>query len=107
MCGFNEARRLGIIVESLPKLPNGDFENSVADKGLWPDSIEKFLFGDELAWTPEEIAEHGEGFGSELDCFRGSPQALISHVQAEGIEDDPLFTSHPNHQSYRNFTASL
>ena len=69
MCGFNEARRLWIIVESLADLTNGDFEDGFADKGFWPDGVEKFLFGDELARTPEEIVEYCEGFGSELYCL--------------------------------------
>ena len=107
MCGFNEARRLWIVVESLADLTDGDFEDGFPDKGFWPDGVEKFLFSDELARTPEKIVEHGEGFGSELDCFRASPQALVGQVEAEGIEDDPSFTSHSNSQSYRNFTASL
>ena len=69
MCGFNEAWRLGIVVESLAELTNGDFEDSVADKGFWPDGVEKFLFADELAGTPEKMVEHREGLGSELDCL--------------------------------------
>jgi hypothetical protein len=69
MCRFNEAGKLWIIAKSLAKLTNGDFEDGIADKRFWPDSVENFLLGDELAWTPKEIAEHGEGFGSELDCL--------------------------------------
>ena len=69
MCGFNEARRLRVIAESFAELTNGDFEDGVADKGFRPDGVEKFLFGDELARTPEEIVEHCEGFGSELYCL--------------------------------------
>ena len=69
MGGFNKARRLWIVVESLADLTNGDFEDGFPDKGFWPDSVEKFLFGDELACTPEEVVEYCEGFGSELDCL--------------------------------------
>ena len=53
MGGFNEARRLWVIVESLADLTNSDFEDSFADKGSRPDGVEKFLFCDELARTPE------------------------------------------------------
>ena len=59
----------GIIAESLADLTNGDFEDGFADKGSRPDGVEKFLFCDELARTPEQIIEHCEGFGSELYCL--------------------------------------
>jgi len=68
MCGFNEARRFWIIPESLAELTNGDFEDGFADKRFWPDSVKKFLFVDEPAWTREEIVEYCEGFGSERNC---------------------------------------
>ena len=93
MCGFNEAGKLWIIAERLADFTNGDFEDGVADKGFGPDGVEKFLFGDELARTPEKMVEHGEGFGSELDCFRASPQALVGQVEAKGIEDYSFFHS--------------
>jgi len=67
MCCFNEARKLWIITESLAELTNDDFEDGVADKGFWPDGVEKFFFGDELAWPREEMIEYCEGFGSELN----------------------------------------
>ena len=44
MCGFNEARRLRIIAERLADLTNGDFEDGFADKGFWPDGVEKSLW---------------------------------------------------------------
>lgn len=69
MCGFNEARRLWIIAEGLAELTNGDFQDGVADKRFRPDRVEKVLFGDKLARMTEEIIEHCEGFGSELDCL--------------------------------------
>ena len=69
MGSFNEAWRLGIIIESRAELTNCDFEDGFAHKGFWPDSVEKFLFADELAGTPEKMVEHREGFGSELDCL--------------------------------------
>ena len=69
MCRFNEAGKLWIIAESLAELTNGDFEDGVPDKGFRPDGVEKGFFGDELAWMPEEIVEHCEGFGSELYCL--------------------------------------
>ena len=53
MCGFNEAWRLWIIAESFADLTNGDFEDGFADKGSWPDGVEKFLFCDELARIAE------------------------------------------------------
>jgi hypothetical protein len=94
MCSFNEAWRLWIIADSLADLTNGDFEDGFADKGFWPDGVEKFLFGDELARTSEEIVEYGEGFGSELYCSRTSPQALVSQVEAKGLEDYTFFVPH-------------
>ena len=99
MCGFNEAWRLWIIVESLAELTNGDFEDGFADKGFWPDGVEKFLFGNELARTPEEIVEHCEGLGSELYCLRASPQTLVGQVQAKGIEDYAFFVRHCSHRT--------
>ena len=49
MCGFNEAWRRWVIVESLANLTNGDFQDGFTDKRPWPDGVEKFLFCDELA----------------------------------------------------------
>jgi hypothetical protein len=67
MFGLNEARGLWIVVEGLSELTNGNFEDGVADKSFWPDRVEKVFLGDQLARTTEEIIEHCEGFGSELD----------------------------------------
>ena len=53
MCGFNEARRLWIIAQSLTDLTNGNFEDGIAHKGFWPDGLEKIFLGDELARTSE------------------------------------------------------
>ena len=103
MCSFNEARRLWIIVESLAELTNGDLKDGVADKGFRPDGAKKVFFGDELAWMPEEIIEHREGFGSELYCLWALPQALISQVQAEGIEDYSFFVPQCNHRTLPKF----
>src|SRR5262245_49084044 len=86
MCGLNEARTLWIIAESLADLPNGHFQNGLAHKGPRPDRAEKFLFCDELSRTPEQILEHGVGFGSELYRLCAVPQALVGKVQAKGIE---------------------
>ncbi len=69
MRGFNEARRLWIVVESLTELANRDLEDSVADKGFRPDGVEEFLFGDKLAWTREEIIQDGKSLRSELYCL--------------------------------------
>jgi hypothetical protein len=69
MCGFNEAWRRRIIVESLADLANGDLKNGFADKRSWPDSVEKFLFCDESAWMTHEIFEYCKGLGSELYCL--------------------------------------
>ena len=99
MCGFNEARRLWIVAERLAELTDGDFEDGMADKRFWPDGLEEFLFCDELARTPEEKVKHCEGLGSELNCLRASPQALVAQVQAKGIEDYPFLTSHFSHQT--------
>jgi hypothetical protein len=66
MRSFNEARALWIIIESLAELANRDLEDGVADKGLGPDGIQEFLFGDELAWTLAEIVQYCEGLGSEF-----------------------------------------
>ena len=94
MCGFNKARRLWIIVEGVAELTNCDFEDAIADKRFRPAGVEKFLFGDELAWMPEEIGEHCEGFGSELNCLCASTQALVGQVQIKRIEDYASFQLH-------------
>ncbi|HEX9136090.1 MAG TPA: hypothetical protein VF905_03985 [Nitrospirota bacterium] len=103
MCGLNEARRLRIVVESLTELTNCDFENALADKGFGPDRVEEFLFGDELARTPEEVGEDCVGFGSELNCLWASAQALVGQVQVKGIEDYSFFTHHFNYQTSPKF----
>ena len=69
MSGFDEAWRLWIIVESLAELTNGDFEDGFADKGSWPNSVEKSFFGDELARMREEVVEYCESLRSELYGF--------------------------------------
>ena len=103
VCGLDEVRRLRVVVEGLAQLSNGDFEHGLADEGLRPDGIEKLLFGDELAWPPEEVAEQGEGFGPELDGLRASPEALVSEVQAKAIEDYPVVAFHTTHQTLPKF----
>ena len=91
MCGFNEAWRRWVIMESLADLTNGDFQDGFTDKGPWPDGVEEFLFCDELARTPDEMVEYGEGLGSELYCLRAIPQTLVCQIQAKGVEDDSFF----------------
>ena len=93
VCGFNEAWRLRIIVESFAELTNSDFEDGFTNKGSRPDGVEKFLFCDKLARTPDEMVEHGEGLGSELYCLRAIPQTLVCQIQAKGVEDDSFFHS--------------
>jgi hypothetical protein len=78
---FDEARRLRIVRESLADLSNRDFEDSVADKCFRPDGAEKCLFRNQLARSPEEMLEHRERFGSELDRLRSFPQTLVGAVQ--------------------------
>jgi hypothetical protein len=98
MCGFNETWSCRVIVERLADLTYSDFQDRFADKGAWPDSIEKFLFGDKLARTPEEMVEHCEGLRSEFYCLRTFQQALVGQIQAKGIEDDTFFVRHSSHR---------
>jgi hypothetical protein len=79
-------------------LTNGDFEDSIPDKGIRPNRVEKFFFGNELAGPPDKLVKHREGFGSELDYLRASPQALISSVQAEGVENYAILIAHSRSQ---------
>src|SRR5678816_168993 len=81
MCGFNEARRLRIIIENLAELTDRHFEDGFTNKGAWPDGVEKFFFGDDLARTPDEMVEHGNGLRPEFYFLRASPQTLIGQVQ--------------------------
>ena len=66
MCGFDETGGSRIIAESLADLADGDFQNSVTDKGLPPNRVEEFFFCHELSRPPDEMVEHSEGFGCEL-----------------------------------------
>jgi hypothetical protein len=66
MCGFNETGSPRIVTKSIANQTNSDLEDGVADKGLGPDGIQEFLFGDELAWTLAEIVQYCEGLGSEF-----------------------------------------
>ena len=93
MGGFNEAWRRWVIVESHADLTNGDFQDSFTDKGPWPHGVKKFLFCDELARTPDEMVEHGEGLRAEFYFLRASPQTRIGQIQAKGVEDDSFFHS--------------
>ena len=87
MCGFDERRRVGIIVKSVAQLTNSDFENGFADKSFRPDGVEKFLFSDELARMRHEVIEHRERFRSQLNRLRTSPKALVHKVQAKWVKD--------------------
>jgi len=69
MRGFNETRRLWIVVESAAELSNRYLNDSVADKGFGPDGVEELLFSDELTGTTEDTFQHCEGLGSEPDYF--------------------------------------
>ena len=72
-----------------------------------PDGVQEFLFGDELAWTLEEIVQHCEGLGSEFYCLRSSPQTLVDQVEAKGIEDYLRFVPHGDRERYQNFVSGL
>ena len=97
MCGFDEARRLRVVAESLANLTNGDFQDGVADEGFGPDRVEQVIFGDELARTPDEMVEHGEGFGPQLDRLGPSPQLLVDQIEAKGVEENAFFVPHCSH----------
>ena len=108
MCGFDEARRLRIIIESLAELTNCDFEDGFTNKGSRPDGVEKFFFRDELTRTPEKMVEHGEGLRAEFYFLRAFPQTLVGQIQAKGIKDDTFSVRHSSlTKGYRNFTAGL
>jgi hypothetical protein len=104
---FNKAWKLLIITQSLSELMNGDFEDSFTDKGPGPDGVEKLLFCDELAWTLEQVVEHGEGFGSQLYCLRAFPQTLVIQVQGKGIENYPFCVPHGDTEHHCSFMKSL
>ena len=69
MRGFNEAWRRWVVVKSHADLTNGDFQDGFADKGPWPDGVEKFLFRGELARMRQQVFEHCERFWPELDSL--------------------------------------
>ncbi|GEM_PF-5964452 len=109
MCGFDEARRFWIVVESLAELTNSDFENCVADEGFRPNRVEEFVFGDKLTRASDQIVNHREGLRPELDGIRTSPKAFVGRVQSKRIEKYPFLTPHINHQTlpklYGKFTT--
>lgn len=107
MCGFNEAWRFWIVAESLADLTNHNFEDGIADKSVRPDGVQEIIFGDELARMSKKMVKHCEGFGSELDRLRPSPQLLVSQVQAKGIEDDVFFVPHSSRRTLQKFYARL
>jgi hypothetical protein len=45
------------------------------------------------------MVKHCEGFGPQLYCLRVSPQALVSQVEAKGIEDYTFFVPHSNRRT--------
>ena len=91
---FDEARRLVVVVQRLADLANGHLENGVADEGVRPHRADQVLFGDELPRTPQQVFEHGERLGPELDGLRALPQALTGQVECEGLEVDATFVQH-------------
>jgi hypothetical protein len=52
----------------LADLTNSDFKNGFADKYPRPDGVEKFVFCGELARMRQQVGEHCERFGPELEC---------------------------------------
>jgi hypothetical protein len=67
MCGLDEGWGPGIILKRVAHLPNGDFEDSVSDKSIRPNCVEKLFFCNELTRAPDEMVKHCEGFRPELD----------------------------------------
>lgn len=108
VCGFNEAWRLRIIIESLAELTDSNFEDGFTNKSSRPDGVEKLFFRDQLARTPDEMVEHSEGLRAEFYFLRAFPETLIGQVQAKGIKDDTFSVRHSSlTKGYRNFTAGL
>jgi hypothetical protein len=63
MCGLDKLRGFCIVFKSVSQLTNGDFEDGVPDKGFGPNRVEKFFFGNELAWPSNEVIKYSESFG--------------------------------------------
>ena len=85
---LDEAGRLGIVGKRVADLSNGHLEDGIADKGILPDGADQVLLGNELARTPQQVFEHGERLGPELDRLRTPPQALVCQVERKRIEFD-------------------
>ena len=94
MGGFNETWSLGVVAQNIPQLPDDNFENAIANKGSWPDGLEKLVFCDQLARTPKQVIQHCEGFRSESDGLRAIPQAFVGQVQEKAVEGDSFFVGH-------------
>src|SRR5262245_49133062 len=107
MGSFNKAWRLGIITKRLTDLTNHDFQDGFANKGFWPNGVEKFLFGDQLAWSFKQMTEHSELLRPKLDRLRTPPQTLVRQVQAKEIKADALLAPHSLLELYRSFTPAL
>ena len=107
MGSFNKAWRLGIITKSLTDLTNHDFQDGFANKGFWPNGVEKFLFGDQLARVLKQVTEYSKHFRPELDHPRTPPQTLVRQVQAKQVKADALLAPHSLLELYRSFTPAL
>src|SRR5690349_2187496 len=94
MSSLYKSRRIRIVVKRAPQLTNGDFKNSIGHKSLWPNSIQKLFFCDELTRMVQQIVEHRKNFRPQLYRFRAAPKTLVTQVQTKRIEDDEITVVH-------------
>jgi hypothetical protein len=67
---------------AVAELAHGDAQDGVHDIGLGPDGVEQRGLGDELLRPLDEIGQHAEGVGRQVDALAAPPEALVHVVEA-------------------------
>ena len=91
---FDEAGGPGLVGQRLTDLSNCDLEHGIADERVPPDRADQVLFGHELSGPGEQVYEHRERLGPELDGARALPETLVDQVEGERREVDMTFVQH-------------
>src|SRR6185437_9002392 len=81
--GLDELRTGGVVPEELAQLQNIGAQDLGLDVGFRPESLEEFVVGDEALGIFNEVAQQGEGAGSEAEALAAAPETLIDGVELE------------------------
>ena len=104
---FDEARRLGIVRKRLANLTDRDLQHGIADERVRPDRADQSLFRYKLPGLRQQVCEHRERLGPELDGARVPPETLVDRVEGEWWEMYVRVGRHVGTARNRSFTVTL